>query len=820
MKTLYVTQELRPLRLCFVVGRDNKSLLKAIAINTTLWGGIYNPIINFKKTEPSNIKRNLGLIKEFDPDFILDFSKGLATEISEKIEQPVLKSSDFFFSDVSERNKGYRIGLRAYAAFLDEIPETGLSEKIKERLSLVIARQQGLALFYAMRFGLLDKAISPDLVEFVEKKLELKTVRLDFNQYAQLKDSKYVGPIAVTTSQLRPMGGGGGFSSSLIFIGNHRKREDLLEYWNLRASGRDVFFLPTDNYTSFQVSLKEFIGGPYIDERFNRVDLDLQISPTLIKNGTKFEEVANWIKDTLGSNPPRRMWLANWGRRSKRVSPDINCITPLYSREKLPVIYTKDEVSSFTASSPKFIDDLFHKDNAWAVNLSFIGFYENDFTIDLPNQDGMQELAKRELIIGGWDQVRVSDKGLVFCPDSKDDVIAIRPVPVEKVVDVIFDKAGFKRRPSSPGIFVHKILQMMGGIDDCRVFKIKGVREALATMNKDQGEVIVNRKKIRGEIAKARPMMGNAIRDIIKSTRKDDNDSQNWISEIYEDLVLYSGQPRPLTPEVIFNHLIDKKLIIVGRKFKCVNCTIEDWYKIGTFSETFQCTHCRFSQDIPRIDDSNWFYKTEGLVAISDEGRGSLPVIVSLWRLSYHASMGGQHFVTSFEIGDKSSDNFDKELDFFFFKVDNFTKTIEVVLGEARNYVEYKPKEVIKTLKIARSFKNKPYISFTTLKDKFSDKEIKLLKNVMKNGYYILPFTRFDLDPYDLYDRFNSLKNKYAVTLEDFSVNLCALNLNMQEGEVYDLVGAEEKKKIEKMLAWLDKKREQLAQKEAVKKKT
>ena len=41
----------------------------------------------------------------------------------------------------------------------------------------------------------------------------------------------------------------------------------------------------------------------------------------------------------------------------------------------------------------------------------------------------------------------------------------------------------------------------------------------------------------------------------------------------------------------------------------------------------------------------------------------------------------------------------------------------------------------------------------------------------------------------------------------------------MQEGEVYDLVGAEEKKRIEKMMAWLDKKREQLAQKEVVKKK-
>lgn len=819
MKTLYVNQELRPLRLCFVVGRDNESLLKSIAINTTLWGGIYNPIINFKKTEKSNIRRNLGLIKEFDPDFIVDLSKGLLPEISDKIEQSILKPGEFFFSDVKDKRKGYRIGLRAYAAFIDEIPDGGLPEKIKKRLSLIKAPQQNLTLFYAIKFGLLDKKISPDIVDFVEKKLGLKTVRLDFSQYAQLEESKYVGPIAVTTSQLRVMGGGGGFSSSLIFIGNHRKRDDLLEYWNLRASGRVVFFLPIENYSSFKAPLKEFIDGSYVDERLNRVDLDLQIAPSLLRDSGKFEEIADWIKGNIGSNPPRRIWLANWGRRSKRVSPDINCITPLYSREKIPVSYTKDEVSSFTASSPKFIDDLFHKDNAWVVNLSFIGFYENNYTIDLPNQEGMNELAKRELTFGSWEQVRVSDKGLVFCPDSRDDIITIRPVPVEKVVDVIFDKVGFKRRPSSPGIFAHKILQMMDGIEGCRVFKIKGVREALAKMNKDQGEVIVNGKKIKGEIAKPRPMLGNAIRDVIKSTRKDRFGSKNWAGDFYENLILYSGQPTPLTSEIVFDYLINKKLITPGRKFKCSNCSCEDWYKIGTFSETFQCVYCRYVQDIPRIDDPNWFYKTEGLVAISDEGRGSLPVILSLWRLVHHSSMDGHHFVTSFEIADKSSDNFDKELDYFFFKVDNFSKTIEVVIGEARNYVEYKPKEVTKTIKIAQSFKNKPYIAFTTLKDKFSDKEINLLKNVMKQGYYILPFTRLDLDPYDLYDRFNPLKNKYAVTLEDFSVNLCALNLNMQEGNVYDLVGAEEKKRIEKMIAWLDKKREQLAQKEAVKQK-
>ncbi|MHB1276133.1 MAG: hypothetical protein ACYC0D_09620, partial [Candidatus Humimicrobiaceae bacterium] len=518
------------------------------------------------------------MVKEFDPDFLVDFSSGLPHDIAQEIDQKILNTTDFFFEDDQDKQKGYRISLRTYGAFLDELPESGLSDNKKEKLSLIKAKYNSDSLFFAFRYGLLDKHLSPDIVEFVENKLELPSATLTFAQYAKLDKTKYIGPIAITKSQLRNMGGGGGFSGSLIYVGNHKVRDDLIEYWNLRASGRDVFFLPVDKYKLFKKSIKSYIDGTYIDERFNQIDLDLQIAPSLIKNVRKFEEIADWVnKINIGIS--KRMWLANWGRRSKRVSPDINCITPLYSREKIPVNYSKDEISSFTASSPQFIDDLFYKENAWAINLSFIGFYENDYVIDLPNQEGMQDLAKRDLMVGGWDHVRVSNNGLVYYPDSKDDIITIRPVKTDRVVDIIFDKIGFKRRPSPPGIFSQKILQLMDGLEGCRVFKIKGVRDALAVMNRDEGEVIVDGKKIKGEIAKARPMTASCIKEIIKRTKDDCYGSKNWIKELYENLVLYSGQPKPLNAETILNYLITKRLISPGRKFKCTNCSCEEWYK-------------------------------------------------------------------------------------------------------------------------------------------------------------------------------------------------------------------------------------------------
>ena len=92
----------------------------------------------------------------------------------------------------------------------------------------------------------------------------------------------------------------------------------------------------------------------------------------------------------------------------------------------------------------------------------------------------------------------------------------------------------------------------MEGLEGCRVFKIKGVREALAKMNRDEGEVIVDGKKIKGEMAKARPMMASHIKDIIKSTTDDAYGAKNWIKELYEDLILYSGQPKPLDAHKAF----------------------------------------------------------------------------------------------------------------------------------------------------------------------------------------------------------------------------------------------------------------------------
>ena len=78
-----VKVKLRPIKLAFLVNpNDKESLLKAIEINTFLWGGIYNPIIPMYNPTATKWKNRLfkdphdkaavsGYLDNFDPDYVV-----------------------------------------------------------------------------------------------------------------------------------------------------------------------------------------------------------------------------------------------------------------------------------------------------------------------------------------------------------------------------------------------------------------------------------------------------------------------------------------------------------------------------------------------------------------------------------------------------------------------------------------------------------------------------------------------------------------------------------------------------------------------------
>src|SRR5579885_1881096 len=110
MAQLRIGQKVRPIKFGFVVDlTDKESILKAIEINTLLWGGNYNPIIPFFKNVPNKIfdplskhKNNRSIVKSyldaFDPDFVIPIGEKIPKDLDFG-QRPSVSIGEFFHKD-------------------------------------------------------------------------------------------------------------------------------------------------------------------------------------------------------------------------------------------------------------------------------------------------------------------------------------------------------------------------------------------------------------------------------------------------------------------------------------------------------------------------------------------------------------------------------------------------------------------------------------------------------------------------------------------------------------------------------------------------
>jgi hypothetical protein len=107
--------------------------------------------------------------------------------------------------------------------------------------------------------------------------------------------------------------------------------------------------------------------------------------------------------------------------------------------------------------------------------------------------------------------------------------------------------------------------------------------------------------------------------------------------------------------------------------------------------------------------------------------------------------------------------------------VDQFNTSYELVLGQAAKGGAFTAEDSAKMRALADRFGRRPWLSFSTLRETFSDDDKRLLNELVRDGYRVIPLTR--LDPYDLFDRFAAAPHKYGVALRHLSDNTRHLNL-------------------------------------------
>jgi len=766
MESIHIQETVRPIRFAFLVSfKHPHTLSEAISYSTALWGGMFNPLIPIWRKFPFKYEKNrsFGLIEDFDPDFIVNL-----------LPYDVPKEFSLRYSNIIKKEKFIRKTAKNQITFLKGISILPLLRFVWEKQTRTIKGHSRVILpiksppnnklnYWDFVFGKFPSNTRADFLSNFRKALKTKDFNCKFSNIQKVDLTKIMSPIQFSSYTLNRYGGGiDGFSSHIIFVGRHNNVKDLLEYWNIRAAGKEIIFVPPKYYKYFELSIKHIAeSGNYpINESIQNY-CDIQKGSSI--TGDEYDNISKWIIKISNLSLPRRSWLPNWGRRIERVANDINpCKISDLQTEEISLL-DNQRLTPFKTISPSILEKRIpYKigEYSWALEIELRGNYRDDLFFRLPYNKSMEDLIKHRMLTI-TQEAKLSRKGVVLFPNYFHETEHLFPLKVWEVFSEHFKYYGMEITPSPAGIFAQKIIDKMDGLDGCRIFKIRGVREVLKKLSDPKPEKRFRFGMIFGDLSA-----------IIGRKRKDKGGGANWDEKLYKGWSAIPGKQTNVSN--VITYLFKKNILRAGLKLRCNNCQKEEWYHIGEFSENYTCKYCFQNQHIGNLKDNNWRYKADGLFMIPNTGEGSLSVICSLWRLKNigHFDFRGFKYITSIFINSGQFEIDYAVINFSFFKTD-----YDLVIGEARNYKNFSERDAMKLVKISKKFPKEPFLSFTTLKEEFTKSEKDILKKLVDDGYQVIAMTRQEIDPYDLYGRFEKVHHKYAHTLKEFSENTIQLNL-------------------------------------------
>jgi hypothetical protein len=756
MDNVNVSQYTRPLRIAFLV--NNNTYRQAVKSNTSIWGGTYNPIIPVKKTDNSKEReRNISILTDFDPDFIVNLTNREIPYIKNAFPNGIMIKKHLMRNQFYSKNpKGkYTLGCGLSVLPVMQTVWEKETKAIKGKSNAILIRKgqyKEWSDYILFQFGAFLEGYEPDFVEVYRRYIKPEEIRFDIKKFDAKNIFKKFSPIGLTgySLEVRPHSSWI-HSSYIIYLGKIKNWKDLIEFWNIRATGRVVIFLPYEHYQEYKNTLTAFIKDANYEINENVSNEACMLKSSHVTED-QLQEVGKWITTTMGTSILASSYNELWTSREKPYGGgrwiDAGEVHNTTSSDTL--IISDRYLTPFKLLKPDVIQNtkFAFPRTLWANVINFAGPYQSKYTFSFPVDKNVEEVVQREFFISGLDDTRLSRDGIVKYPKYFREDCKAFPVETLAVLEALCKSAGLSIKPSRSGILTTNIINYLGGIENCRMFKISGVREAFKEINR-KGALAVN--------------------EIIKII------GTNWKPE-HAELVVDFNLGRPLTPAKTFQHLIDEKLLRPGLNFVCKQCQTEKWYGMNEFTEKFSCPYCFTEQDIPRVDKLHWHYKTNGILGLSGVGFGTIPVIVSLWRYMHIPTLRNAQWHTSITVKGIDDPDFEREIDYVYLISDS-NNSHALVLGEAKNFDILEKKDFKRMLEVAKRFPIKPSLSFSTLRDTFTGKEKAEMNSLVKKGYQVIALTRQELDPYDLFDRFDKLRNKYAVELEDFAENTRILNL-------------------------------------------
>ena len=744
----------RPVRIGWVIpDRDITRFAKAAAWSSCLWGGRFNPIIPIDDSALAD-----QLVKAFTLDLLIpiDATDAVRTFIErfpylthERWREPIFTGRKCEFADIWHvvRRIFRHQDKQAQSALI--LPVWDQADPLGPLLSIVFGQ-----------YPAPDEQVA-DYKAGIRKAFDVpeKIIPADGAVPKELLDG--IPPLALTGYDVTRRRDPTGWLNPGAVLGSASDFDDLALFWNLRAAGATLCFYDQAN----AARLKPFADGfldkfrgraPGVPGRVNfwmrrpiipddswRPDLDLTDVPVGLCDG-RGEFLWNGM-----SVEPNRPQFSFWHRD----------VVPSYTESD-----GKAEASFALPDRPFDDDDVQSLSQKFVVVVDAQQYgADGDLTFETPFIPEMNEFYGRNFYYD-YDAARAQlgsmDKGAVGIITSiSTQRLQVRAYQAFDWMTRFFELCKLATERSEPGLRCKRLISQLGGLQDCRVLKIRGVRNLLRKYGVDQSFTRTG---------------------AIEAIRNVDGTTGVVGFEAFKNLHITFPQGVELKPDDVLKYLLGRGVFRTGLEFTCPNCELPSWIHLDDVRTKSTCAYCDHTYDVtPQLKDRDWRYRRSGIFGRDDDQLGGVPVALTLQQLSASLHENLIMYSTAVNFSSAGADIEPCESDFVVVisGARGISESpVQLLFGEAKAAGPIDESDVRKLGKLASAVPKHLAQSFILFSktDTFSTDEVRLAKTL--NTQYerrVILWSRDELEPYFLYERSAGKlgQGRYASALTDMANN-------------------------------------------------
>jgi hypothetical protein len=710
MAFVNVNMRLRPLRLAYLVDpADKGAILRAIQVNTFLWGGAFNPIIPLFKRVPKAWRGDSSLVSSpkeiiagyldaYDPDYVVFDGSGSKLDVEVGNRQRIT-SSDIMAGVEEDGTPKFGIGL---FEILSHLLEKEMKFVRRDPLEFLIPNLgESHHLFLASVFGCLPDPLLSTVMEEFAPSVNLRRVTAKISGYSELLKAKTLFLRRISSLYIEPLQRQGRGRGECIFLLDAANALDIIDYWNLRAVGWNV--LPVAKQYSESEGIgrlaAEFIQRNFFPDRFNP---KIFHRATLLRSRTispnQLEHFANSLKTkSFPDGGEEKFVLQNWYPRIwdewARDSDGVQCYQVNSRSASQDVLGYQDRIR-FKVLDPEFMRRFGgHGEPRFANEINLrISSEEEPFSEVIPEAE---ESLARAIGSVGLEHWRFSRTGMVCLSRHSEWSLEISLPKAEDVFSEWLRSKGWAVTLSPSGRISKQMIKQLGGSWGIGTLANEGVLNLLKRVTEDK---VISHEAMWGEVSR------------IANQGKYKGD-QDWI----------------------FRRLMDVQMFRLGVQIQCPICQLQSWYSIEVLRYQLQCPKCLETFPIPSHapKEIKWSYRTFGPFNLPHQGFGVYSVLLTL-RFFSQLLDGASTPLMSF-IGTKGGKEIEVDLGLLYQESKIRSSKTELIFAECKTYNTFDHRDTERVSFLADQFPG-AFLVFSTLRKSLTVKEKRLLRPVVNRG--------------------------------------------------------------------------------------